>query len=181
MHEVAQSETGAPRLRRATVADAPMLAELEARLFVQAFGAANDPDNLRMHLAQTFSAEKQRDEIGDPTRVVWIAEDRDGCAIGYAMLRLGGDEPGIVGDQPAEVQRIYADPAWHGRGVGAALMGACIDHAVASACDVIWLGVWERNPRAIAFYEKMGFVKVGRHTFLVGRDVQHDFVMARAL
>jgi diamine N-acetyltransferase len=181
MHELAQFETSEPLVRRATVDDAAMLAVLEARLFVQAFGPANDPDDIRMHLLETFSPEKQLAEIADPARALWIAEDGEGHAVGYAMLRVGNMEPGVVGERPAEVQRIYADATWHGRGVGAALMRACIDRAIASGCDVIWLGVWERNPRAIAFYGKMGFKTVGRHTFMLGRDLQHDLVMARAL
>ncbi len=181
MDEAAHFETVAPSIRRATESDALMLAGLEARLFVQAFGPANDPGDVRMHVAETFSAERQRAELLDSARVVWVADDEEGRAIGYAMLRFGEAGPGVVGNRPAEVQRIYADATWHGRGVGTALMRACVDHAMASACDVVWLGVWERNPRAIAFYEKMGFVTVGGQTFLLGRDVQHDLVMARAL
>jgi ribosomal protein S18 acetylase RimI-like enzyme len=60
-------------------------------------------------------------------------------------------------------------------------MRACVEQARAWHCDVLWLGVWEHNPRAIAFYEKQGFRKVGRHTFMVGSDVQYDDVMARPL
>ena len=60
-------------------------------------------------------------------------------------------------------------------------MRACFERATALGCDVIWLGVWERNPRAIAFYEKMGFATVGGHSFMLGRDLQHDLVMSRAL
>jgi ribosomal protein S18 acetylase RimI-like enzyme len=181
MHELGQFKTSTPVIRRATSDDASMLAALAARLFAQAFRPTNDPDDIRMHLTETFSPEKQLAEIVDPARAVWIAEDDDGRAVGYAMVRVGVSGPGVVGDRPAEVQRIYADAEWHGRGVGAALMRACIDHAVALGCDVVWLGVWERNPRAIAFYEKMGYVAVAKQTFLLGRDLQHDLVMSRAL
>lgn len=181
MHELVQFKTSAPLVRRAVPDDANSLAALEARLFLQAFGPANHPDDLRLHLEQTFSPEKQLAEIADPARVVWIAEDGEGQAVGYAMLRVGDAEPVVVGQRPAEVQRIYADAEFHGRGVGAALMNACVERALALGCDVIWLGVWERNPRAIAFYQKMGFAAVGAHTFLLGRDLQQDLVMSRAL
>jgi ribosomal protein S18 acetylase RimI-like enzyme len=77
--------------------------------------------------------------------------------------------------------RIYADREWHGRGVAAALMRACVAQARDWRCDVVWLGVWEDNPRAIAFYEKTGFRAVGRQTFLLGSDVQHDLVMSLPL
>jgi GNAT superfamily N-acetyltransferase len=86
-----------------------------------------------------------------------------------------------VAHHPAEVQRIYADRAWHGRGVGSALLKACVEQSRAWACDVLWLGVWEQNPRGIAFYEKWGFRRVGAQRFLVGTDSQRDHVMALGL
>lgn len=158
-----------------------MLAELAARLFEETFGAANTPDDMRMYLAEAFSPKAQSDELADPARIVWIAEDHDGTPIGYAMLRRGGTAPGVDAVASAEVQRIYVDRAWHGRGAAAALMRACADHAREWAADVLWLAVWERNPRAIAFYEKTGFRVVGRQTFVLGRDVQFDLVMSKTL
>ena len=113
--------------------------------------------------------------------MVLIAEDPAGSPIGYAMLRRGALGPGINASDPAEIERIYADRDWHGRGVGPLLMRVCLSQARDWKCDVIWLGVWEKNPRAIAFYEKNGFRAVGRQTFLLGRDVQHDLVMALRL
>jgi diamine N-acetyltransferase len=168
-------------LRSATPNDAELLSALAARLFEQAFAAANNPDDVRLHLARVFSPDAQRSELTDPDRAVWIAEDSASVPIGYAMLRRGNSGPGVTGALPAELERIYSDRAWHGQGVGSALMDACIDQARAWGCRVIWLGVWEQNPRAIAFYEKSGFTMVGRQTFLLGTDVQHDFVMARAI
>jgi len=82
---------------------------------------------------------------------------------------------------PAELQRIYVDREWHGRGVGDALLQACFSQTRAWHCDVVWLGVWERNPRATAFYERHGFRRVGRQVFLLGRDEQFDNVMARSV
>jgi diamine N-acetyltransferase len=168
-------------LRRATTGDAKLLTELAARLFEDTFGPDNDPDDIRAYLAGAFSEKKQLAELADADRVVWIALDSLDRPIGYAAMRRGARARGVVAERPAEVERIYADRHWHGRGTGRALMAACIEQARAWGCDVLWLGVWERNPRAIAFYEKTGFQKVGRQTFLLGRDVQHDDVMARSL
>jgi len=170
-----------PRLRRARAGDAKLLAEIAARLFEDTFGPDNDPDDMRAYLAGAFSAEKQLAELADKDRAVWIALDPSGRPIGYASLRRGTRTNGIVAERPAEVQRIYADRSWHGRGTGGALMSACMKQARAWGCDVIWLAVWERNPRAIAFYEKTGFRKVGRQTFVLGRDLQYDDVMAQSL
>ncbi|HEV8235545.1 MAG TPA: GNAT family N-acetyltransferase [Gemmatimonadaceae bacterium] len=170
-----------PRLRRATTNDAQLLAELAARLFEDTFGPDNDPEDMRSYLASAFSEERQLAELADASRVIWIALDPSDRPIGYVTMRRGTRTDGIGGDHPAEVQRIYADRGWHGRGTGAALMAACVEQARAWGCDVLWLAVWERNPRAIAFYEKKGFRKVGRQTFVLGRDIQHDHVMARSL
>jgi diamine N-acetyltransferase len=165
------------RRAAATDADARLLSALAARLFADAFGAMNDPEDVRLFTATTYSPDLQLAELRDASRVAWIAES-DGKAIGYAMARRGSHSPHVSARQPAELQRIYADGAWHGRGVGAALMDVCIAQSRAWACDVLWLGVWERNPRGIAFYEKWGFRRVGEQSFLVGTDSQRDHVMA---
>src|SRR5512146_2241221 len=109
------------RLRRATTGDARLLAELAARLFEDTFGPDNDPEDMRAYLAGAFSEEKQLAELADEERAVWIALDSDGRAIGYAVMRRGTRSNGIVAERPAEVQRIYADRNWHGRGTGRAL------------------------------------------------------------
>lgn len=166
-------------LRQAQVDDARLLAQLGARLFEQTFASANDPDDLRAYLTGAFSIDCQTAELKDDSRVTWIAEDAGKAAVGYAMLRRGTRSDGVVAVAPAEVQRIYVDHAWHGREVGQALIDACVDQARAWHCDVVWLAVWERNSRAIAFYQKMGFAPVGSQTFMLGRDEQHDVVMAR--
>jgi ribosomal protein S18 acetylase RimI-like enzyme len=181
MTEIPDSSELVLQVRPATPRDASMLATLAARLFEQTFGPMNDPDDVRMYVGEAFSPAVQGEELADPERIVWIAEDPGGAPIGYAMLRRGGTAPGVDSSRSAEVQRIYADRVWHGRGVGETLMRACVDQAREWRCDMIWLGVWERNPRAIAFYEKTGFEHVGRQTFVLGRDVQFDLVMSRRL
>jgi ribosomal protein S18 acetylase RimI-like enzyme len=158
-------------------AEARLLAALGARLFEDAFGAMNDPDDLRLFLARTYSPDLQLAELRDANRATWIAE-ANGEAVGYAMARRESKSPHVVARHPAEVQRIYADRSWHGRGVGSALLKACVEQSRAWGCDVVWLGVWEQNPRGIAFYEKWGFRRVGKQRFLVGTDSQRDHVMA---
>src|SRR5215213_6024157 len=105
-------------VRRAVPDDAPALAELAARLFEQAFGAANEPENMRMYVSSAFSTDTQAAELADASRATWIAYDNEGRAVGYAMLRRGSRAPGVTGENTAELQRIYADRSWHGRGVG---------------------------------------------------------------
>ena len=78
-----------------------------------------------------------------------------------------------------EIQRFYVDHAWHGQGVARQLMAACVATARARGGATVWLGVWERNARAIRFYTKHGFTDVGTHDFLLGSDRQTDRVMSR--
>ena len=160
--------------------DARLLSTLGARLFEEAFGPANNPDDLRAFLAATYSPAKQFAELGDPLRAVWVAES-DGEAIGYVLLRRHARSVSISAADPAEVQRIYVARSLHGRGVADLLMQACLDEARAWGADALWLGVWERNPRAIAFYARWGFRQVGEQRFLVGSDAQLDHVMMLSL
>jgi GNAT superfamily N-acetyltransferase len=136
---------------------------------------------MSLYLEQTFRPELQAAELGDSACVVWIAEDRAGTPIGYAMLWRDSRVDVVDAEHPAEIQRIYAERSHHGRGVGHALMRACVEQARAWGADVLWLAVWQKNPRAIAFYEKNGFRRVGVKTFQLGTDLQHDYVMARSL
>ena len=170
------------QIRSATVDDAALLSEVAARLFEEAFGAVNEPEDMREYLASAFSPDVQAAELSDPERRTFIALDDDaGTAIGYAMVRRGTRAPGVIAVSPGELQRIYVDRRLHGRNVADALMTTCVEQARAWACDVLWLGVFQENPRAIAFYRRSGFVIVGEQTFMLGQDLQHDFVMARSL
>jgi ribosomal protein S18 acetylase RimI-like enzyme len=161
------------RFRRATTADAALLARLGAELFAQAFAAQNTPENMSAYLGAAFSEERQRHELEDESTRAWVAE-ADGASIGYAQIKVGADHS-------AELVRIYADRVWHGRGVGQALLDHCVDGARAAGAKTLWLGVWERNPRAIAFYEKHGFRVVGEQAFQLGADAQRDIVMVKEL
>src|SRR4051812_48293102 len=170
-----------PRIRLASPKDAKLVSELAATLFEQTFAADNTPEDMAAYLAQTFRPDLQSAELGDEACRVWIAEDDGGAAMGYAMLWRDSRTDSVDARLPAEVQRIYVDRALHGQRVGDALMRTCMEQAIEWGCDVLWLAVWQRNPRAIAFYEKSGFRRVGVKTFQLGSDVQHDYVMARNL
>jgi diamine N-acetyltransferase len=180
MTESAQSPRGTVTIRRATEADATLLSRLATRLFEETFGPMNDPADMRAYVSHAFSVESELAALRDANCAVWIV-DAMPSAMGYAMMYRGSTASGVVAKRPAELQRIYVDSGLHGLGVGDALMRTCVEHARGWHSDVIWLGVWERNPRAIAFYQKAGFRVVGRQSFQLGTDLQQDFVMARPL
>ncbi|HEY7235396.1 MAG TPA: GNAT family N-acetyltransferase [Gemmatimonadaceae bacterium] len=170
-------------IRRGIPADAAALSRAAASMFTDTFGAANRPEDLASYLASAFSEESQRAELSGANSRIWLAHDGQGIA-GYAHVRLDAPLPvrsTIPSERPAEIARIYADRRWHGRGLGGSLMQVCLAAARAWGADVLWLGVWERNPRAIAFYEKLGLAVVGEQAFRLGADRQRDLVMALRL
>jgi ribosomal protein S18 acetylase RimI-like enzyme len=167
-------------IRTARADDAALLAELGARTFREAFEAENTASDMEAYLAGAFSLSTQSDELADPSSEFLIAE-RDGVPVGYARHRTGPAPACVTGVRPVEVVRCYAVTEHIGSGVGSALMGACLLRGRDLGCDAAWLSAWQRNPRAIAFYEKWGFRIVGEKSFAVGEDVQQDYVMARAI
>ena len=167
-------------IRRGTLEDAGLLSELGAQTFTETFATENTPEDLAAYLATSFNVARQTAELEDPASTFLIAEV-SGRAAGYARLYEGEPEKGVEGPNPIELRRLYVLREWLGHGLGGQLMRACLDTARQSGHETIWLGVWERNPRAQGFYRKWNFRPVGEHTFKLGSDLQTDIVMERAL
>ena len=174
------SESPDVTVRRADPADAGLLAELGARTFSETFAADNAPEDVAAYLAASFNLARQTAELNDPASTFLIAEV-GGLAAGYARLHAGEPAEGVEGPKPVELVRLYVSREWLGRGVGEALMRACVDAARRAGHETIWLGVWERNGRAQAFYRKWNFRAVGEHVFQLGSDPQRDVLMERAV
>ncbi|MFO1414190.1 MAG: GNAT family N-acetyltransferase [Burkholderiales bacterium] len=169
-----------PAIRRARRADASALAAVAEATFRATFATANTPADMERHCRATYGEAIQAAEIADPCRLTLLCEDA-GRLVGYAQLRWGKAPACVVAQAPAEIQRLYVVAAAHGKGIAQQLMAACLAALAQRAADVAWLGVWERNPRAIAFYRKAGFREVGEHVFVLGTDAQRDVVMMRPL
>lgn len=167
-------------VRRASADDAGVLAELGARTFSDAFAADNRPEDMAAYLASAFSPEQVKSELLDPLSTFLLAYT-DGAPAGYAKLYAGRAHASVAGANPIELARIYVSQNFLGRGVGPSLMRACLDEARGKGHQTIWLGVWERNARAIAFYRKWDFREVGTQIFQLGSDRQTDVVMERDL
>jgi ribosomal protein S18 acetylase RimI-like enzyme len=167
-------------IRRGQAEDARLLAELGARTFSDAFAADNTTENMADYLASAFSPEQQASELADPHCLFQIAEN-NGVAVGYAMLRSGNVLDSVTGDKPIELVRLYVSREILGSGVGAALMQACIGEAKREGFTTLWLGVWENNHRAQAFYRKWNFHEVGTHVFQLGDDPQTDLLMQHSI
>ena len=153
-----------------------MLAVFGAKAFSDSFGEDNTEENLHLYLKRTYSPESQLKELTNPVIVFLIAEI-EGHAVGYVKINLNSRDTSIKGLKTIEIERIYAAKEHIGKGVGKSLMEASIEEAKRRDCDSLWLGVWEKNRRAIEFYKKWGFKEVGTHMFMLGNDPQKDFVM----
>jgi GNAT superfamily N-acetyltransferase len=171
---------GAFTIRKGTVADAALLAELAARTFTDAFARDNTPANMAAHIAHAYGVPQQTAELADPDGVTLIG-DVGAAAMAYAQVRRGPAPACITGRDPVELRRFYVEQRWHGRGIARALMDAVFETARALGANTLWLGVWERNPRAIAFYVKCGFLDRGSQDFWLGADRQTDRVLVRSL
>lgn len=167
------------RIRLADVEDADLLAELGGRTFLEAFEEANTPDDIGAYLEASFSPARMEEEIADPGSTFLLAFADNSVAVGYAKLRASGADPAVRGPKPVELERIYVSRRALATGVGAALMQAALDQASAAGWETLWLGVWEENPRAIAFYQKWDFEVVGSHVFQLGSAAQNDLIMER--
>jgi diamine N-acetyltransferase len=163
--------------RRGTASDAATLAEFAERTFRQSFANANSSENMELHCAASFGVDIQGRDLSDHQQVIQIAEE-SGELAGFMQLRLDRPTACIDAMLPAELHRIYVEREWQGRGVAQELMRSAAAAATRAGNDWLWLGVWEHNPKAIAFYTKYGFELVGEHPFMLGRDQQRDLIMA---
>lgn len=170
----------AASVRTPTPADAPAVAGLAARTFRSAYEGSIDSSALEDYVAEAFAPDRVAAEIAAADATWLVAETGSGHPVGYAKLRAGDAPAGVVG--PAiELERIYVDPAAIGTGVGASLMRRALEAAAHGGFAAIWLGVWEHNARALAFYDRWGFEVIGRQSFQLGPLPQTDLLLARAV
>jgi ribosomal protein S18 acetylase RimI-like enzyme len=169
-----------PAIRVARAADAAALAEFGERTFRAAFEADNRREDIDAYVTATYTPGRVRADLADPARITLVVES-GGVLAAFAQLREGAAPACVGGAAPIELLRFYVDPAWQGRGVAQSLMDAVVAAATTRGAKTVWLGVWERNPRAIAFYAKSGFRDAGSQPFVLGTDRQTDRIMVRAI
>lgn len=185
MEDAQSSRSGAAGLRGsllvrpAVAAEAAAVAALAEATFRESWREFNAAADMEAYVGAHFRPEHVARDLASPGVQLLVAE-AGGPLLGYLRWRSGG-APGVAGERPAEISRLYARRETHGRGVGPALMGACLRRAAMAGHDVAWLAVWQRAPQPIAFYRKWGFEIVGETTFQLGEEHQADWLMRRPL
>ena len=137
-------------------------------------------ENMNMYFESHLSTEHVQKELAHPDSFFYFLMVNNDIA-GYSKLNIGTAQSEPLGDQALEIERIYLVEAWQGKGLGGALMNHALEQAKELHKTSIWLGVWEHNDHAIGFYERYGFKKVGEHEFLLGTDLQLDYIFEKSL
>ena len=162
------------RYRDAALEDGPALAATGRRVFAETFGGHFDPADMALHLDRKFGPEGLPAELADPAIRIRLAEAEGVLAyVKLAPMALPVDHP----PGALEIKQFYVLASWQGKGVAAALMTWVIDTARAESAPALFLSVWERGDRAIAFYRRYGFATVGEAPFLLGTRACIDPVM----
>ncbi len=157
-----------------------MLTELSTTTFTDSFSAQNTEADLFLYLSSHLNRERLYSELADEQNKFFLAV-LDEQPIGY--LKLSESKPGrqSLTMLSIEIERLYVRKEFHDKKIGAALMQYAIDFALANSFLLIWLGVWEKNQKAILFYKKWGFEIFGDHIFMLGNDAQTDLLMRKEL
>ena len=166
------------RIKHAEPSDAELIADMSRQTFYDTFAAVNTQEDMNKFMNEQFNKESLIKEVGAPGNLFLLAYDGDE-PVGYVRIREGERRSEFHNHSSLEIARIYATQSSIGKGVGKALMQECIRIAREMDRDIIWLGVWEKNDRAIEFYRKWGFEKFAEHEFILGNDVQTDWLMSR--
>lgn len=163
-------------IRVATTADLANLRKLAIDAFINAYAVFNKETDMQQYLNENFSEDVLRAELTNPEIVILVAE-QENEVLGYVKLVPGGSED-LKFIRPIEIARLYSAVHAIGNGIGKKLVAAVRDFARKNNYDGIWLGVWQKNFRAVNFYQREGFRITGVTVFKLGNDVQDDFVMA---
>jgi len=161
-------------IRIATESDAVMIADISRKTFEETFAAQNSKEDMDKFLKEQFTRGKLILEVGAPANTFLLCYHGEEIA-GYAKIRENNNPPGLRNLPALEIARFYALAEWIGKGIGRHLMQASIDIAMKRFKKIIWLGVWEKNQRAIDFYTKWNFKKFGEQQFILGNDAQTDW------
>lgn len=167
-------------LKKCTIEDLPVLQKISYETFNETFKHQNSPENMNSYLERAFNLKQLEKEILNISSQFFFAYFNNEIA-GYLKINTNDAQSEKMGDESLEIERIYIKNKFQKHGIGKFLFNKAMDIAVKSNKQKIWLGVWDKNENAIAFYEKMGFIQTGAHSFYMGDEEQIDFIMTKTL
>lgn len=156
------------------------LQEIGRKTFAETFSESNSEEDMRKYLEESFAKEKLIEEIQNPNTAFYFATWNE-KVIGYLKLNFSEMQTEIKDNQAIEIERIYVLKEFHGKKIGQILYQKAFEIAQQHLVKYIWLGVWEKNEKAIQFYKKNGFEAFEQHIFQLGNDEQIDILMRRFL
>lgn len=159
-----------------TLEDIQILVEISIKTFVSAFENQNNPEDFKAYMNKAFSNEQLKKELlNENTSFYLVYNEKE--LVGYFKLNTNEAQTEPFGNTPIEIERIYVLDGFQGQHIGQKMLLQIIEIAKQSYKTFIWLGVWEKNVEAIRFYERHGFVKIGKHPYYIGNDKQTDWLM----
>lgn len=160
--------------------DLQKLQKISIDTFHDTFKDQNTPENMQAYLAKAFHSEQLERELANPSSDIYFVYFNDEVA-GYLKVNVNDAQSEKMGEEFLEIERIYIRNQFQNHGLGKHLLNKAIEIAINKNKSKVWLGVWEKNRKAIAFYNKMGFIQTGAHTFYMGDEEQTDFIMSKTL
>ncbi|MCQ2010317.1 GNAT family N-acetyltransferase [Sporolactobacillus sp. STSJ-5] len=160
--------------------DLPILQEISIETFDQTFRDQNSPETMKAYLERAFNAKQLEKELSDPSSEFFFIYFNQELA-GYLKINTDDAQSEKMGDESLEIERIYIRRTFQRKGLGKYLINQALDMARSQNKTMVWLGVWEKNEKAIAFYKKIGFVQNGAHSFYMGDEEQTDLIMKKHL
>ncbi|MBT2571750.1 N-acetyltransferase [Planococcus sp. ISL-110] len=167
-------------IKKCTIDDLHELQTISIETYTETFKEHNTPENLTAYLEQAYPLDKLERELGVPSSFFFFIYSGQQVA-GYLKLNTDGAQTEPMGRDALEVERIYVRKAFQKLGIGKQLLNKAIEMAEQQNKKTVWLGVWENNDNALAFYQKKRFVQTGSHSFYMGDDEQIDLIMVKTL
>lgn len=168
------------KLKKCSHEDLKILQEISIETFNDTFKDQNSPENMKAYLESAFHSKQLEKELSNISSQFFFVYFNHEVA-GYLKVNTNEAQSEEMGDESLEIERIYIKNIFQKHGLGKYLFNKAVEIALESNKKKIWLGVWEKNENAIAFYEKMGFVQTGAHSFYMGDEEQIDFIMIKTL
>ena len=156
--------------------EADLIADIARKTFMETYGEMNTPENMEVYLNSQFSDEKLLEELQHPRTRFFLAY-LDGIPAAFTKVRDDRKAKKLEEIKAIEFQRIYVLQEYQGFSLGKAMLDMIKELAREDGYQTIWLQVWQKNNKAIRFYQKAGFTVFETASFLLGSSSQQDFLM----